>query len=112
MMILSATIRRDYDTNRASDARQYTATHVIVAFLKYMMSLYSSNKGIIHRSDVIIMTMWYVLLCILVPGLGGSPLNAQDSSNSGCNTNNESIRIYINVTHIVNQTDCFGQQLM
>ena len=51
------------------------------------------------------------IIVFIVPGLSSSPLNAQDNSNTSCNTNGENIRIYVNLTHSVNETECFVRQL-
>ena len=71
----------------------------------------ASRLGILSNAIVHYMLFTLYVCYTIVPGLTGSQLNAQDSSNTSCNTNDENIRIYVNFTHITNETDCFIQQM-
>ena len=65
-----------------------------------------------HVGTIIVtFTGTVIVLFLLVNGYGGSRLSVQDSSDSHCNTNGETIEIWVNATHIANQSDCFLRQM-
>ena len=48
---------------------------------------------------------------LAVPGLTGSRLNVQDSSNGPCDTNGESRNVWVNDTFLTSTPECFAIQL-
>ena len=62
-------------------------------------------------TDLIHVEYTHLSHALIVPGLTGSRLNAQDSSSGPCDSNGESRNVWVNTTLFQQTPECFLTQL-